>query len=479
MNKNAYLKYLKLNFVQMGMINFISTKILISALVLFLTTILQGQNLVLNPGFEDFVVCPESPTPFDESHKLTLYWAYPTLATPDYFNRCSKGEVGVPDNFAGNSEPHSGNGYVGSILSGSEENYREYIEGQLTTTLEAGKRYCVSYWYKLASYSKFSVDQLSLYLSDIPTRTRSKNALGFSPQLNNLSGLFLDNIDDWQQMCQVYTAKGGEKFFIIGNFKDYDNTNYVVTDKNVTNKRDKAYAYYFFDDVIIRPLDNCNDCPCVPQNMEVVIMDSSYTGGLNPYTGKLKKKKDDGKISLSIIGGTAPYSVTWSNNQKGFSLTNLPSGKYTYSVKDYYNCTSKGTVTFTAPNVEMESNEDETFVLEEGSSIVLENIFFDYNKTTLLSASFPELDKVVAFINDNNIHVVEISGHTDSDGSDQYNQKLSEGRAKSVVVYLAEKGIGNERLIAKGYGESKPIDTNSTENGKARNRRVEFKIVKR
>ena len=72
---------------------------------------------------------------------------------------------------------------------------------------------------------------------------------------------------------------------------------------------------------------------------------------------------------------------------------------------------------------------------------------------------------------------IEISGHTDDKGSDTYNQKLSENRAKSVVDYLTEKGIKKERLEFKGYGESQPISSNETEEGQQLNRRIEFKIL--
>ena len=72
---------------------------------------------------------------------------------------------------------------------------------------------------------------------------------------------------------------------------------------------------------------------------------------------------------------------------------------------------------------------------------------------------------------------IEIGGHTDSRGSTAYNQRLSESRARAVVEYLSSKGIDSRRLKFKGYGSSKPIDTNSTEEGRARNRRVEFTVL--
>jgi outer membrane protein OmpA-like peptidoglycan-associated protein len=113
------------------------------------------------------------------------------------------------------------------------------------------------------------------------------------------------------------------------------------------------------------------------------------------------------------------------------------------------------------------------------NSQVLNNIFFEFNKTTLLPESYPELDKVAEFMLSQDIELIEISGHTDSDGSESYNQKLSDGRAKSVVEYLISKGIHANSMKAVGYGELKPIDTNSSDAGKAKNRRVEFTLLKK
>ena len=113
-----------------------------------------------------------------------------------------------------------------------------------------------------------------------------------------------------------------------------------------------------------------------------------------------------------------------------------------------------------------------------GATVRLNNIFFDFDKTTLKKESFPQLNEVVDFLQDNPSVEVEISGHTDSKGSDGYNLKLSQGRAEAVVSYLINRGVVDSRLIAKGYGESKPVSTNSTDAGRATNRRVEFTVLK-
>ncbi len=442
----------------------------------------QSKNLVLNSSFEEYEDCPQDYTPQDHSHLLIPGWGYPTTATPDYFNRCSPGRidgVSVPKNFAGESEPRTGDGYAGAILSGTDDGYREYIQGGLSEPLIKGRKYCVTYYYKLASFSKFSVDQMSLYFSDIEVKNSLKINLPYEPQINSTVGLFLDNIDDWEEVCTVYEANGGEKFFIVGNFKSYEQTNYVATDKNMKNLRNKEYAYYFFDDFSVRPLENCTDCNCVQHDFEASIIDSTYTGGFNPITQTVEKARNDGHIKIGMVGGTPPYRVQWNNGLKGAELKNLPSGEYSYTAYDAYNCQQTGKVKFVQPVVVEDKFEAGLESIEEGGSLVLKNIFFEFNKTTLLPESFPELDKVVNFMVSKDISLIEISGHTDSDGSDSYNQKLSEGRAKSVVQYLTSKGVQASRMKAVGYGENKPIDTNLSDEGKARNRRVEFTLLKK
>ncbi len=117
--------------------------------------------------------------------------------------------------------------------------------------------------------------------------------------------------------------------------------------------------------------------------------------------------------------------------------------------------------------------------IEVGLTVRLKNIYFDFNKTTLKPESFVELNKVVDFLQQNPTVEIEIAGHTDSKGTDEYNNTLSQGRSQAVVDYIVQQGIEPARLTARGYGESKPIDTNDTPEGQANNRRVEFTVLKK
>jgi len=108
---------------------------------------------------------------------------------------------------------------------------------------------------------------------------------------------------------------------------------------------------------------------------------------------------------------------------------------------------------------------------------VLEGINFAFDKADLLPIAYPILDKDVTMLkNDSNLNVV-MEGHCDIRGSDEYNKKLSERRAKTVFNYFASKGIDKKRMSTIGYGRSKPLVPNTSEENMYKNRRVEVKIV--
>ncbi len=115
--------------------------------------------------------------------------------------------------------------------------------------------------------------------------------------------------------------------------------------------------------------------------------------------------------------------------------------------------------------------------IKVGTKIVLANIFFDVNKASLRKESVSELERLVTIMNENPNIKVEVSGHTDSDGNDELNLKLSQARAKAVVDYVITKGVKSERVIAKGYGETQPIAPNDSPENKQKNRRTELKVL--
>jgi len=116
--------------------------------------------------------------------------------------------------------------------------------------------------------------------------------------------------------------------------------------------------------------------------------------------------------------------------------------------------------------------------IEVGQVVRLNNVFFDFDKWDLRPESFIELDRVVKLLKENPNIIIEMSAHTDNRGSDEYNFRLSDDRARSVMEYILSKGVPQDRITSKGYGETMPVVDNDTDEHRQLNRRVEFKILK-
>ncbi len=168
---------------------------------------------------------------------------------------------------------------------------------------------------------------------------------------------------------------------------------------------------------------------------------------------KITRRVKDGKIHLDLREGEE-YEI--STSAQGYSY-------YTASV-DLTKAASQKEI-----KAELKSIAN--------ASLVLDNITFEYNSYNLNAASYEELNKLVAYLQANGIYKVQISAFTDDSGGENYNLKLSRKRANSVLEYLQDHAIKATRLIAIGYGEENPLFPNNSEENRALNRRVEFKIL--
>ena len=171
--------------------------------------------------------------------------------------------------------------------------------------------------------------------------------------------------------------------------------------------------------------------------------------------------------------------LSFESDEEGRFLLSLPSGRnYGENVNaPGYLFHSEN---FNIPDTATYQIIDQVIELDKiavGKSIVLNNIFFDFDKSTLKPESIMELDKVYDLMIANPEMKVELSGHTDNKGTAAYNKTLSMQRAQVVMNYLMKKGIKKSRMKAVGYGFDRPIDTNDTDEGRAHNRRTEFTII--
>ena len=166
-------------------------------------------------------------------------------------------------------------------------------------------------------------------------------------------------------------------------------------------------------------------------------------------------------------------------DETGNYLVTLPIGK------DYaFNVNRKGYLLFSENFSLASKTPDSTYHIDiplqpitADASVVLKNIFFDVKQSDLKPESAVELDQVVRLLKENPSVKIQILGHTDNVGKPSDNLLLSNERAKSVVTYLLSKGIDKSRVSNKGYGETKPVASNDTEDGRAQNRRTEMRIL--
>ncbi|GHM98584.1 hypothetical protein WSM22_00740 [Cytophagales bacterium WSM2-2] len=170
-----------------------------------------------------------------------------------------------------------------------------------------------------------------------------------------------------------------------------------------------------------------------------------------------------GAIYISVRGGVKPYNYRWSHGATTEDITKLTLGVYTVTVTDANGC--------------VVATPDEMSLFEQVVSkgmFSTRDILFDVAKATIKPQSFTTINKIATFMKEYPSTSFSIEGHTDSDGDAIANQKLSEARAEAIKQALIKFGIRDYRLKSKGWGESKPIATNATVEGKATNRRVEF-----
>ncbi len=252
------------------------------------------------------------------------------------------------------------------------------------------------------------------------------------------------------------------------------------------------------------PINTCND-----ENSLLVSRDGKTAwfasnraggyGGLDIYSFDLYEQARPGKtiyvkgkVYDAVTKAPLDAEVEAVDLQSGNSVVKRISSKKTGEFliclplnKNYAFNASKAGYLFNSENYSLTENKDYQPIvvniplspITKDSTVILRNVFFDTDKFNLKDESKVELDKLADFLTKNPTLKIELSGHTDNVGDKKHNQVLSENRAKSVLDYLVTNGIAKERLTSKGYGDTKPVVANDSDDHRQMNRRTEFKII--
>jgi OOP family OmpA-OmpF porin len=350
-----------------------------------------SQNLVPNPGFEQFTSCPLSYTQRPSDFTATG-WTPGGSGVPDQFHYCSRGEAGIPYNWAGVSEAYEGDGYAGIYLwMTDDKDYHEYLQCNLLQGLIRDSTYYIEFHYKLSSYSNYCIDRIGLLLTENPKTVLHDKALGTDATLSIVRDSALTKSTGlWEAARFEYKAKGNETTMVIGNFSTNADTKYYrIQSRPVSEPMLSGAAYYYVDGVIVVP-----------------------------------KFRIQQQLAANIAPGFSPENT----------VLNTP--------------------------------------------YVLKNIQFEINSANLGYISYKELDGLVDFLNKYPEVKIEVSGHTDDIGENQYNIELSKKRSETVAEYLVTKGVNIQRIRTFGYGETQPLIQSTSADARSLNRRVEVKFLR-
>lgn len=301
---------------------------------------------------------------------------------------------------------------------------------------------------------------------------------------------------------------------VVNTFDDEANP-FLASDGKTLYFASKGHpGYGYFDLFVTKRLDDTWTNWSKPENLGKIINSSGFelsiflsAKGDKAYVGRerdiweidntvkqdpvalVKGKVYDSKTK-KVMSAPIVYNALKTNKELGTAVSDPSTGSYSivlpYGEKYSFMAEKEGYYAVTQ-NVDLsdlkEYKEIEVDLylnpIEKGEIIRLNNIFFASGKYELLAESYGELDKLLQVLKSNSKMKIEISGHTDAVGADSDNLTLSNNRANAVMNYLLGKGIAKDRLSAKGYGETKFIATNDTDEGKQLNRRVEFVILEK
>ncbi len=231
---------------------YLKTQVLLVALV-FLFKNSNAQNLIQNGSFENYtnIDCTYGgfTNNFPPNNHVVDNWY--ELNSSDYFSSvCTNTYTGIPENVFGESFAKNGNSYVGFILFAANGDMKEYVYQQLSSPLQAGKMYCLSFYVSRADGITHAIHSIGAHFSNTTPTLFNGYYSNKTPQIINQNGFITDTIG-WTQIQGCYTAIGGEQYITIGNFNSNANTDTLYVGSVNPEPGAYKYAYYYIDDITL------------------------------------------------------------------------------------------------------------------------------------------------------------------------------------------------------------------------------------
>lgn len=332
----------------------------------------------------------------------------------------------------------------------------EFLVAKLKTPLIPGKRYCLSMnmYYGNTFIGKFDyLKSIEVAFSDTTISVWKRRKLFLTPRLSMPVVMEARQIKQPERV--EFEADGTEQYIIIGKFHS---TNGAMTFEEKRNAiwREQYYAADSIKKYFLTLLPP--------------VRDHYDKKGSRREVRKLKDSLE--KLEMAKIDAVHANASFY--QEKVAQLANAEDSS-TYHVRVYMDNIC---ITPVRENNECICNESVQKPFETGRTYRLNNVLFDLDKATFKPQSYAEMDNLIRVLRRYPKMIIQLNGHTDSLNTDAYNIDLSNRRAKAVFEYIVSKGISNKRLSWKGFGESKPITDNTTEEARAVNRRVEFLVIK-
>jgi outer membrane protein OmpA-like peptidoglycan-associated protein len=313
------------------------------------------------------------------------------------------------NNYNGFQNPKEGKTYAGFYLF-SRDNYREYIQGKLSKNLEAGKAYQIKFYISLADRSTHALNCISILMSE--------EILGFNNR-----------------------AKPKENASVLTNKKTkYQNFKHI-SESYIKPKKYTKKAFQLYD----------------------IESDSFYNN-----------REEWVELSYQFIanGSETHFSIGNFKSNKNSDVQEILKTTKTKHQFSYYYIDNVSIEPVEKEELKKIEETIEKLIIKTNEVYTFKNVLFDFDKAELLKVSISELDELYKHLKEDSNLNIEIYGHTDNVGLDARNKELSEQRAKAVADYLISQGLDKSKIKSFGFGSTKPISDNKTEEGRQLNRRV-------